>query len=97
MVKQLHIATELEGLPWWLSGKESACQCKRCKRGWVQSLHWEDPLEKVMATYPSTLAWEIPQRSLASHSPWGYKESDKTELLTLSLFILLLLSYTFIH
>ena len=25
----------------------------------VQSLGWEDPLEKEMATYPSILAWEI--------------------------------------
>ena len=25
----------------------------------VQSLGWEDPLEKEMATYPSTLAWKI--------------------------------------
>ena len=27
---------------------------------WVQSLGWEDPLEKEMATHSSTLAWEIP-------------------------------------
>ena len=27
---------------------------------WVQSLGWEDPLEKKMATYSSILAWEIP-------------------------------------
>ena len=26
---------------------------------WVQSLDWEDPLEKGMATHPSILAWEI--------------------------------------
>ena len=26
----------------------------------VQSLGWEDPLEKEMATYPSILAWRIP-------------------------------------
>ena len=29
---------------------------------WVQSLGWEDPLEKEMATYSSTLAWKIPRR-----------------------------------
>ena len=28
---------------------------------WVWSLGWEDPLEKEMATYSSTLAWEIPR------------------------------------
>ena len=27
---------------------------------WVQSLSWEDPLEKEMATQSSTLAWKIP-------------------------------------
>ena len=27
---------------------------------WVQSLDWQDPLEKEMATHPSILAWEIP-------------------------------------
>ena len=26
----------------------------------VQSLGWEDPLEKEMATHSSTLAWETP-------------------------------------
>ena len=27
---------------------------------WVQSLDWEDPLEKGMATHSSVLAWKIP-------------------------------------
>ena len=27
---------------------------------WVQSLGWEDPLEKEMETHSSTLAWKIP-------------------------------------
>ena len=27
---------------------------------WVQSLGWEDPLEKEMATHSSSLAWKIP-------------------------------------
>ena len=26
----------------------------------VQFLHWEDPLEKEIATHSSILAWEIP-------------------------------------
>ena len=29
---------------------------------WVQSLGWEDPLEKEMATHSSTLAWRITWR-----------------------------------
>ena len=27
---------------------------------WVQSLGWEDPLEEVMATHSSNLAWRLP-------------------------------------
>ena len=27
---------------------------------WVRSLGWEDPLEKEMAIYSSTIAWKIP-------------------------------------
>ena len=27
---------------------------------WVQSLGWEDPLEKGMATHSNILAWRIP-------------------------------------
>ena len=27
---------------------------------WLQSLSWEDPLEKGMATHSSILAWRIP-------------------------------------
>ena len=30
----------------------------------VQSLVWEDPLEKGMAIHSSVLAWRIPQRRL---------------------------------
>ena len=27
---------------------------------WAQSLGWDDPLKKEMATHSSTLAWKIP-------------------------------------
>jgi len=29
------------------------------RKTWVQSLGWEDPLEKSMATHSSILAWRI--------------------------------------
>ena len=47
------------GLPRWLSGKESACQCRRCRRH--RFLSQEDPLEEEMATHSSILAWKIPR------------------------------------
>ena len=51
----------------------------------VQSLVWEDPLEKGITTHSSILAWRIPwtEDSLAGYGPWGHKESDMTERLTL--------------
>ena len=44
------------GLPWWLSGKESACNAGDL----CLIPGWKDPLEKEMATHSSILAWEIP-------------------------------------
>ena len=44
----------------------------------VQSLGWEDPLEKGMATHSSILSWEIPRTEEAG----GHKGSDMTKLLT---------------
>ena len=50
----------------------------------VQSLGQEDPVEKEMATHSSILAWEIHgQRSLVGYCPWGHKESDTTERLSI--------------
>ena len=48
----------------------------------VNSLGWEDPLEKEMATRSSILAWGIPMDRgawQAAYSPQGCKESDMTE------------------
>ena len=40
---------------------------------WVQSLGWEDPLKKGMATHTSILAWKsYEQSSLVGYSPWGH-------------------------
>ena len=52
---------------------------------WARSLGQEDPLEAGMATHPVFLPGESRgQRSLVGYSPWGHKESDRTEQLTLS-------------
>ena len=48
---------------------------------WVRSLGWEDPLEKGKATHSIILAWRIPGTT------WGRKKSDRTEQLSLSLFM----------
>ena len=47
---------------------------------WVQSLGWEDLLEKEMATHSSILAWKIPWMEEPGR-PWDRKELDMTERL----------------
>ena len=50
---------------------------------WVQSLGWEDSLEKGMATPSSILAWKIPQtEEPGGIQAMGCKESDMTEQLS---------------
>ena len=65
-----------KGLPWWLKWKRI---CLQMQEMWVQSLDWEDPLEKEMAAHSSILAWEIP----CTEEPGGLQsmrleESDAT-------------------
>ena len=43
---------------------------------WVPSLGWEDPLEEGVAIHEKSYG----QRSLVGYSPWGFKESDTTEV-----------------
>ena len=47
---------------------------------WVQSLVWEDPLEKGIATHSSILAWRIPwTEESGGVQSMGLKESNVTE------------------
>ena len=47
------------------------------QEAWVQSVGWEDPLEKGKATHSSVREFH------GLYSPWGRKESDTTERLSL--------------
>ena len=46
---------------------------------WVQSLGWEDPLEKVMAIHSGILAWKIPwtEDSVARRGGLQYMGSQR--------------------
>ena len=51
----------------------------------VRFLGWEDALEKEMAIHSNTLAWKIPRTEEPDRlSPWGHKESDTTERLSIN-------------
>ena len=68
------------GFPGGSDGQESVMQ-----KTWVQFLGQEDPLEKGLSTHSNILTGEFHgQRSLVDSSPWGGKESDTAERLTLS-------------
>ena len=56
------------GFPGGSDGKELPA----AQETWVQSLGWEAPLGKGMATHSSILAWRIPRREeLVGYSAWG--------------------------
>ena len=51
---------------------------------WVQSLSWEDSLEKGLATHSSILVWRIPwTEEPGGLQSMGSQEWDTTERLTL--------------
>ena len=54
---------------------------------WVWSMIGEDPLEKGKVTHSSILAWKFH----GLYSPWSCKESDMTEQLSLSFWLLVLI------
>ena len=69
--------------------KESICQCRTCKRHRLDLWVGKIPLRTAWKTTPVFLlengnplqSWASHgQRSLASHSPQGHKESDTTEV-----------------
>ena len=52
------------------------------RKTWVPSLGWEDPLEKGMTTHSSILVF-WPGEFHGLYSPWGRKQQDTTERLSL--------------
>ena len=65
------------GLPRWLSGKESACQCRRREfNPWVRKIPWRRKWQPTPVFLPGKF---YGQRSLAGFSLWGWKELDTTE------------------
>ena len=96
-IVQMNLGEKLLRIPWgkpdWFiysfpgdsDGKQSTCQWRRHRRLCVRSLSWEDLLVKEMQ---GTLVF-LPGkshgwRSMVGYSPWGCKQSDMTERLTLS-------------
>ena len=64
----------LLGLPRWLSGKESSCQCRRHRsprfHPWVRKIPWSRKWQPTPVFLPRKFHG---QRSLVGHGPWGHK------------------------
>ena len=59
------------GFPWWLSGKESSCQCKRHEFDpWVRKIPWRRKWQPTPVFLPGKSQG---QRSLMGYSPWGHE------------------------
>ena len=77
--EEFSIPKQMGGLPWGVSGKEPACQCRRSR--------FSPGVEKI----PGRMQWQptpvfLPgkshgRRSLEGYTPRGHKESDVTEQL----------------
>ena len=71
------------GLPRWLSGKESACQCRRHKRHgfdpWVRKIPWSRKWQPTPVFLPGKVHGP---RSLVGYSSWDCREVDTTEPLS---------------
>ena len=56
---------------WWLSGKESACQCRRHRFDpWVRKIPWRRKRQSTPVFLPGK---SCGQRSLMGYSPWSCK------------------------
>ena len=71
---------EVTGLPWWPSGKESACSAGDL--GLIPGLGRSPRGGHGNSLQYSCLENPHGQRSLAGYSAWGHKESDTTEQLS---------------
>ena len=61
----------------WLSGKESACQCRKSRFDpWVGKISYSRNWHSTPGFLPGKF---YRQRSLAGYSPWGHKQLDTTE------------------
>ena len=70
------------GLPWWLRFWERIClPCRRSRFDpWVGKIHWRRKWQPTPVFLPGE---SHGQRNLAGYSPWGCKELELTEQLSM--------------
>ena len=79
------LVTFIAGLPWWLSGKESACQCRRCGFDpWVRKIPWRRKWQPTAVFLPGESPWTEEPCGATTH---GVSEWDMTWWLNHKAFI----------
>ena len=72
-VNLVNTAGQFEGLPGWHSGKESTCQCRRCRRGkfdpWIRKTPWSRKWQPTPVFLPGE---SHGQRSPTGDSPTSW-------------------------
>jgi len=67
----------LQGLPWWISDKESSCLCRRCGFDpWVRKISWRKKWQPTPVFLPGK---SHGQRCLAVYSQYSVKELDMSQ------------------
>ena len=71
------------GLPWWLSGKELTCQCRKHRRCVFSPGVGKIPWRRKWQPTPVFLWGKFhgQRNHAADYSPWGSQESDMTQQL----------------
>ena len=70
------VVLNIHGLPRWLSGEESTCQCRTLGFiPWVGKMPWSRKWQPTPVFLPGKFHG---QRSLVGYNPWGCPESDMT-------------------
>ena len=72
-------------LPRWQSGKESSCQCRRCRTWsfdpWIRKIPWRRKWQPTPVFFHGK---PHGQRSLEGYSPWDHKELERAERLSIA-------------
>ena len=58
---RMYILTHARGFPGGSDGKESTCQCRRCKRHgfelWVRNITWRRKWQSILIFVPGKISW----------------------------------------
>ena len=58
---QMNLSVKQKGIPRVAQWVKNTAEMQETQEMQVQSLGWEDPVEKEMATHSCILAWKIPE------------------------------------